>query len=113
MPTISWRSSMPSRSFSRSCGCRSASLLHIFQRSAQIGVGFYKTLGSQGEQARCRRCNQEFASRMHVEDLITVEKQLGYNYEMEDPKIEHYQWICPRCRRASLALAQTSLWSQQ
>jgi len=85
---------------------------HIFQRSAQIGVGFYKTLGSQGEQARCRRCNEEFASRMHVEDLITVEKQLGYTYEMEDKAIEHYQWICPRCRRASLALAQGRLWSQ-
>jgi len=83
---------------------------HIFQRSAQIGVGFYKDVGEQGEQALCRRCEQPFASRMHVEDLITVERQLGYQYEVDDPEVEHYQWICPRCRRAMLALAQGRLW---
>src|SRR5206468_3352052 len=54
---------------------------HIFQRSLQVGVGFYKEVDKQGEQACCRRCGQEFASRMHVEDLITVERQLGYQYE--------------------------------
>jgi hypothetical protein len=83
---------------------------HIFQRSAQIGVGFYKDVGEQGEQAKCRRCGVPFASRMHIEDLITVEKQLGYDYEVADSSIEHYQWICPRCRRALLALAQGRLW---
>ena len=83
---------------------------HIFQRSAQIGVGFYKDIGEQGEQALCRRCGQAFASRMHVEDLITVEQQLGYRYEVDDPSVKHYQWICPSCRRAMLALAQGCLW---
>ena len=83
---------------------------HIFQRSAQIGVAFYKDAGEQGPQAKCRRCQQEFASQMHVEDLITVEKQLGYNYEMKNSAVEHYQWICPKCRRAILALAQGALW---
>ena len=83
---------------------------HIFQRSAQVGVAFYKDVGRQGEQAACRRCGQEFASRMHVEDLITVEQQLGYRYEISDSPVEHYQWICPRCRRALLGLAQGSLW---
>lgn len=83
---------------------------HIFQRSAQIGVGFYKEVGAQGEQAKCRRCGDAFASRMHVEDLISVEKQLGYQYEIADPKIEHYQWICPRCRRSLFALSQGLLW---
>jgi len=84
---------------------------HIFQRSAQVGVAFYKDVGRQGEQARCRRCDQEFASRMHVEDLITVERELGYRYEVPDSPIEHYQWICPRCRRALLGLAQGKLWA--
>jgi hypothetical protein len=83
---------------------------HIFQRSAQIGVGFYKDVGEQGEQAHCRRCGDAFASRMHVEDLITVEQQLGYCYETDDCGVEHYQWICPRCRRAMLAVAQGQLW---
>ena len=55
---------------------------HIFQRGLQLGVGFYKDVGRQGEQAHCRRCGEAFASRMHVEDLITVERQLGYRYEI-------------------------------
>ncbi len=85
---------------------------HIFQRSATVGVAFYQDVGKQGEQAKCRRCGNEFASRMHVEDLITVEKQLGYRYEMPDSPVEHYQWICPRCRRALLGLAQGVLWNE-
>jgi hypothetical protein len=43
---------------------------------------------------------------MHVQDLITVERQLGYRYEITTSPIEHYQWICPRCRRALLGIAQ-------
>jgi hypothetical protein len=83
---------------------------HIFQRPAQLGVSFYKEISARSEQAACRRCGQEFASRMHVEDLIDVERQLGYRYELADAA-EHFQWICPRCRRALLALAQAKLWS--
>jgi hypothetical protein len=82
---------------------------HIFQRPAQLGVSFYKDAGSRGEQARCRRCGEAFASRLHVEDLITVERQLGYQYEI-DGAAGHYQWICPRCRRSLLAMAQDRLW---
>ena len=84
---------------------------HIFQRSAQVGVAFYKDVGRQGEQAACRRCGDEFASRMHIEDLITVERELGYRYEIPASPIEHYQWICPKCRRSLLALAQGELWA--
>jgi hypothetical protein len=46
---------------------------------------------------------------MHVEDLIRVLKELGYGYEAADPQVGHYQWICPRCRRALLGLAQGRL----
>ncbi|GIK65708.1 MAG: hypothetical protein BroJett018_35020 [Chloroflexota bacterium] len=86
---------------------------HIFQRPAQIGVRFYKYVGEREEPAICRRCNTPFTSLMHVHDLITTEKQLGYNYEMPGTSVEHYQWICPRCRRAMLALAQGQLWQRQ
>ena len=37
---------------------------------------------------------------------LRVERQLGYRYEMPGSTIEHYQWICPKCRRALLGLAQ-------
>jgi hypothetical protein len=85
---------------------------HIFQRPAQIGVRFYKDVGQREEPALCRRCDQPFTSRMHVEDLIQVEQALGYRYGIDD-KTEHYQWICPPCRRAMFALAQGRLWQSQ
>jgi nitrate reductase gamma subunit len=88
-------------------------LFHVFQRPAQIGARFYKAIGAAGEPARCRRCGAAFTSRMHAEDLIAVEQQLGFRYECADPAIEHYQWICPACRRALLALAQGRLWRHE
>jgi len=82
---------------------------HIFQRPAQLGVAFYKDVAAKSEPAHCRRCGHAFASRMHVEDLIAVERALGYCYEAPG-EVDHYQWICPRCRRALLALAQGTLF---
>jgi hypothetical protein len=86
---------------------------HIFQRPAQLGVRFYKDVGRHEETATCRRCGHPFTSRMHVEDLIQVERQLGYRYEIPGSEIEHYQWICPPCRRALFAIAQGRLWQTQ
>jgi hypothetical protein len=86
---------------------------HIFQRPAQLGVKFYKDMGRQGEKAHCRRCGHPFTSRMHVEDLIAVERELGFRYEIEGSPAEHYQWICPPCRRASFAVAQGLLWRER
>jgi hypothetical protein len=87
-------------------------LFHIFQRPAQLGVSFYKDVGAREEPARCRRCGHPFSSRLHVEDLIQVEQKLGYRYEVAENSVAHYQWICPPCRRASLALAQGRLWQE-
>jgi hypothetical protein len=83
---------------------------HIFQRPAQLGVSFYKDAGARGEQARCARCGTEYASRMHVEDLIQVERQLGYRYETTGGPVDHFQRICPRCRRLLPAIVQGRLW---
>jgi hypothetical protein len=83
---------------------------HIFQRPAQLGVSFYKDAGSRGEQANCARCGKDYASKMHVEDLIVVERQLGYCYETPGTTIDHYQRICPRCRRILPAILQGRLW---
>ncbi|MCB0221563.1 MAG: MFS transporter [Chrysiogenetes bacterium] len=83
---------------------------HIFQRPAQLGVGFYQDIGRAEEKAHCRRCGHAFTSRMHAMDLIKVEQELGYRYEIEGSDAEHYQWICPPCRRASFATAQALLW---
>jgi hypothetical protein len=83
---------------------------HIFQRPAQLGVSLYKEAGRGGEQAKCKRCGEGFASRMHVEDLIEVQRELGYRYETEDAGVAHYQWVCPRCRRLLLGISQGALW---
>lgn len=84
---------------------------HIFQRSAQIGVQFYKDHGAQTEQATCLRCGALFASRMHIEDLKEVQRFLGIHYELSNGA--HYQDVCPACRRKSLAMAQDSTWRKQ
>jgi len=84
---------------------------HIFQRPAQLGVSFYKDISARSEQAACRRCGEHFASRMQIEDLIQVERELGYRYELAGSPVEHYQWVCPRCRRALLAVAHANLWT--
>jgi len=85
---------------------------HIFQRPAQLGVGLYKDMGRVEEKALCRRCGHGFSSRAHVLDLIEVERQLGYRYEIPGSEAEHYQWICPPCRRASFVIAQGLMWRQ-
>jgi hypothetical protein len=99
---------------------------HIFQRPAQLGVKFYRDVGRAGEQAICVRCRQPFATLLHVEDLIEVERALGYAYEIpvaagDGPASAaalppgakggpaaggHYQWVCPACRRKLFGLAQ-------
>jgi hypothetical protein len=92
---------------------------HIFQRPAQLGVAYYREVGAQGEAARCARCGEPFASRMHVDDLKQVESELGIafggvptdNGKEAGPHFQvHYQDVCPRCRRKSLGLTQDALW---
>jgi nitrate reductase gamma subunit len=82
---------------------------HIFQRPAQIGVRFYKDVGASDEGAACRRCGHPFTSALKVRDLITTERALGFRYEIPDAAAEHYQWICPPCRRTLLAQSQQRL----
>lgn len=90
---------------------------HIFQRPAQLGVAFYREVGAKGEAARCARCGEPFASRMHIDDLKQVERELGIRYEemrtdgvVTQPGRIHYQEVCPACRRKNLALTQDALW---
>ena len=85
-------------------------LFHVFQRPAQLGVGFYKDAGAAGEQARCLRCRQPYASASMIRDLATVERELGFRYEL--PGGRHYQDVCPKCRRALFGLSQGALWQQ-
>jgi hypothetical protein len=83
---------------------------HIFQRPAQLGVEFYKDVAAGSEFAHCARCGHGFASRMHIDDLKTVEDRLGFHYNVTGTDgFTHYQDVCPRCRRAMFSLAQGKL----
>lgn len=82
-------------------------LFHIIQRPLSLGVSFYKQEGLAAPAAHCRRCSQNYASKLHVDDLKTVLDQLGFNFRFATPEGEiHYQEICPPCRRRLLALNQ-------
>jgi nitrate reductase gamma subunit len=85
---------------------------HIFQRPLQLGVALCREVGRQTAPACCKRCNEPYASQMQIDDLIYVEKALGYRYDMAGGEADHYQQICPKCRRAMLAIAQNQLWRQ-
>jgi hypothetical protein len=86
---------------------------HIFQRPAQLGVAFYKDMGERSEQTRCVRCRKPFASAAMIRDLVVVERELGFRYELtpQDDIVRHYQETCPQCRRALFGLAQAAAWT--
>ncbi|MFP5486804.1 MAG: MFS transporter [Acidimicrobiia bacterium] len=81
-------------------------LFHIFQRPANLGVAYYKRANAEGPGAVCRRCGDEFASAQQIADLQVVLPELGFDYGTAAGG--NYQDTCPRCRRASVALAQSA-----
>jgi hypothetical protein len=83
---------------------------HIFQRPAQLGVSFYRDAAAQGQAASCARCGAGYADRAQIDDLIQVERELGYDYQTSAGESGHYQHICPVCRRKMFALANHGAW---
>ena len=81
-------------------------LFHIFQRPGNLGVAYYKRANEVGEPAVCRRCGAAFASAQQIADLKAVLPQVGFDYRAAADT--HYQDTCPRCRRASVTLAQSA-----
>jgi nitrate reductase gamma subunit len=81
-------------------------LFHIFQRPGNLGVAYYKRANAEGPQAVCRRCGEGFASAQQIADLQEVLPQMGFDYATSDGG--NYQDTCPRCRRASVTLAQSA-----
>ena len=80
-------------------------LFHIFQRPANLGVAYYKRAGASGEQQRCTRCGEAFASKLQMDDLKTLLPQVGFDYA--SPGDGNYQDHCPMCRRRLVTLAQS------
>jgi len=76
---------------------------HIFQRPAQLGVAIYKREGALGPQAVCPHTEQAFASKLHIDDLKTVTRELGYDFTLADGT-SHLD-LSPQGKRAALAKA--------
>ena len=81
---------------------------HIFQRPAQLGVGFYKDVGRAGGAGPLPplRPGVRLADARRGPDRRRAAARLSTT-SMDGPA-GHYQWICPRCRRVLLALAQAT-----
>lgn len=81
-------------------------LFHIFQRPGNLGVAYYKRQNEEGPPAICRRCSTPFASAQQIADLKAVLPEVGFDYTISAGG--NFQDTCPRCRRASVTLAQTA-----
>ena len=82
-------------------------LFHIPQRSLKLAHMVYEHESQSSGKAACSRCGDEYAEQQHVDDLVEVQKRLGYRYELNS---QHFQQVCPRCRRAVLVIAQGKRW---
>lgn len=76
---------------------------HIIQRPAQIGARIYKKEGTKHGMVKCPDTGKEFATKMHIEDLTAVTKELGFNFDMKDGK--SYLNYSPEGKRNMLANA--------
>jgi nitrate reductase gamma subunit len=87
-------------------------LFHIFQRPGNLGVAYYKRANDEGPAAVCRRCGDSFASAQQIADLRAVLPEVGFDYAIDGTgdgaAAGNYQETCPRCRRASVTLAQSA-----
>jgi nitrate/nitrite transporter NarK len=83
-------------------------LFHIVQRPAQIGVKLYQDAGASRGPAVCPRCHEPFATAMQISDLREVLTELGFDYKLST-EAGHWQALCPRCKRRSVASAQLRL----
>lgn len=76
---------------------------HIIQRPAQIGAHIYRKEGERHGMAICPHTGQAFTTRMHVEDLKQVTKELGFDFTLENGG-SHLD-LSPEGKRDALAIA--------
>jgi hypothetical protein len=75
---------------------------HVVQRTAQLGVQYYKEEGSKGPQATCVRSGVPYQSQLHHDDLVNVMKELGFEFG------EH-QDLSPEEKRRLVAVNQAAV----
>lgn len=83
---------------------------HIIQRPAQLGIAIYRRAGREGPQAICPHTGQAFTSKMHIDDLKDVTRELGFDYTRADDT-SHLD-LSPQGKRAALAKAHLAARKQ-
>lgn len=76
---------------------------HIIQRPAQIGALIYKKEGEEMGMAVCPHTGKEFDTKLHIDDLKIVTKELGFNFDKADGS--SYLDLSPEGKRSTLAKA--------
>lgn len=76
---------------------------HIIQRPAQIGAHIYKKEGEKLGMAVCKHTGKEYATKLHIDDLKIVTKELGFDFTLEDGS-SHLD-LSPEGKRSRLAKA--------
>lgn len=76
---------------------------HIIQRPAQIGAHIYKKEGMKMGMAVCPHTGEEFTTKLHINDLKIVTKELGFDFTHEDGT-SHLD-LSPEGKRSRLAKA--------
>jgi hypothetical protein len=83
---------------------------HIFQRPAQLGANIYRKEGEKQGMATCPHTGQPFASQLHVNDLKSVTKELGFDFTLDDGS-SHLDYS-PEGKRSALAKAHLAARQQ-
>jgi hypothetical protein len=73
---------------------------HVIQRTAHLGVAYYKEECARGPQAKCIRSGQEYQSQLHHDDLVAVMKELNLDFGS-------HQDLSPQEKRKLIALNQS------
>ena len=76
---------------------------HIFQRPAQIGANVYRIQGAKEGMQVCPHTEEEYATKMQINDLKEVTKELGF--KLENSEGMSYLEYSPEGKRCMLAKA--------
>lgn len=76
-------------------------LFHVIQRTAHLGVAYYKEEAASGPQVNCLRSGLPYESQMHHDDLVAVMKQVDMDFGP-------HQDISPLEKRKLISLNQAA-----
>ncbi len=76
-------------------------LFHVIQRTAHLGVAYYKEAAATDARALCIRSGVPYESQMHHDDLVAVMKEVGMDFG-------DHQNLSPLEKRKLIALNQAA-----